>query len=86
MTQTTRTTLALRGVALGALTAAPALAAPGDLDPAFGTGGIRLFGAQTVEHDVAEAMLVQPDGRLVITGVRPDGRPPADGRGKVVRA
>ena len=86
MTQTTGTTPALRGVALGALTAAPALAAPGDLDPAFGTGGIRLLGAQSAGLDVARALLVQPDGKLVIAGVRPDGRPPADGRRKVGRA
>ena len=66
---------AVRGFALGtlaaaavAVAAAPALAAPGDLDPAFGSGGIRLFGSQTVGMDVAKAMLVQPDGKLVIAG------------------
>ena len=45
---------------------AVALAAPGDLDPSFGTGGIVItsFGGA----DVASAVAVQPDGKLVVAG------------------
>jgi uncharacterized delta-60 repeat protein len=69
----TTTRFALWGftlVTLGmtAAAAAPAIAAPGALDPNFGDGGIRLFGSQTAGLDLAEAMLVQPDGKLVIAG------------------
>jgi len=51
-------------VALGG--PAVALAAPGDLDPTFGTGGtvITSFGGS----DVASAVVVQPDGKLVVAG------------------
>jgi uncharacterized delta-60 repeat protein len=51
-------------VALGG--PAVALAAPGDLDPSFGTGGtvITSFGGS----DVASAVVVQPDGKLVVAG------------------
>jgi uncharacterized delta-60 repeat protein len=45
---------------------AVALAAPGDLDPTFGTGGtvITSFGGT----DVASAVALQPDGKLVVAG------------------
>jgi uncharacterized delta-60 repeat protein len=59
-------TLATLGMA--GLAAAPAVAAPGTLDPGFGDGGIRLFGAQTAGFELAVAMLVQPDGKVVIAG------------------
>jgi uncharacterized delta-60 repeat protein len=51
-------------VALGG--PAVALAAPGDLDPTFGNGGIVItsFGGS----DVASAVVVQPDGKLVVAG------------------
>jgi len=51
-------------VALGG--PAIALAAPGDLDPSFGTGGtvITSFGGA----DVASAVAIQPDGKLVVAG------------------
>ncbi len=51
-------------VALGG--PAVALAAPGDLDPSFGTGGtvITSFGGT----DVASAVVIQPDGKLVVAG------------------
>ena len=51
-------------VALGG--PAVALAAPGDLDPSFGTGGtvITTFGGT----DVASAVAMQPDGKLVVVG------------------
>jgi uncharacterized delta-60 repeat protein len=58
-------TLATLGMA--GLAAAPAVAAPGDLDPAFG-GGMRLFGAQSAGFEVARAMLVQPDGKVIVAG------------------
>ena len=39
--------------------------APGDLDPTFGTGGIAItFGPS----DFANALVVQPDGKLVVAG------------------
>lgn len=45
---------------------AVALAAPGDLDPTFGNGGtvITSFGGA----DVATAVVIQPDGKLVVVG------------------
>jgi uncharacterized delta-60 repeat protein len=51
-------------VALGG--PAVALAAPGDLDPSFGSGGtvITSFGGT----DVASAVVIQPDGKLVVAG------------------
>jgi len=51
-------------VALGG--PAIALAAPGDLDPSFGTAGtvITSFGGT----DVASAVAIQPDGKLVVAG------------------
>jgi uncharacterized delta-60 repeat protein len=51
-------------VALGG--PAIALAAPGDLDPSFGSGGtvITSFGGA----DVASAVAIQPDGKLVVAG------------------
>jgi uncharacterized delta-60 repeat protein len=44
----------------------PAHAAPGDLDPSFDGDGIRSFGA--MDGDGAWAVLVQPDGKLVLAG------------------
>jgi uncharacterized delta-60 repeat protein len=43
-----------------------ARAAPGDLDPSFGGDGMRTFGA--LSGDDAQAVLVQPDGKLVLAG------------------
>ena len=45
---------------------AAALAAPGDLDPSFDGDGMRTFGAAGA--DAAKAVLVQPDGKLVLAG------------------
>ena len=56
-------------VVVAALLAAPcglAHAAPGDLDPSFDGDGMRTLGA--LAGDVARAVLVQPDGKLVIAG------------------
>jgi uncharacterized delta-60 repeat protein len=49
------------------LVGAPALAADGDLDPAFGRGGLKM----TDFHggaDLAQAVALQPDGKLVVVG------------------
>jgi uncharacterized delta-60 repeat protein len=43
-----------------------AQAAPGDLDPSFDGDGMRTFGADA--GDTAKAVLVQPDGKLVLAG------------------
>ena len=63
----------LRAVPLVALLVAqvilspPANAAPGDLDPTFGTGGkvVSSFGAP---FDAASAVAIQPDGKIVLAG------------------
>jgi len=51
-----------------ALVAAPAaLAAPGDLDPSFGSGGmIELL--ESHEESYAEGVAAQPDGKIVVAG------------------
>jgi uncharacterized delta-60 repeat protein len=43
-----------------------ARAAPGDLDPSFDGDGMSTFGG--LSSDVANAVLVQPDGKLVLAG------------------
>ncbi|MFO1485837.1 MAG: Ig-like domain-containing protein [Verrucomicrobiaceae bacterium] len=43
------------------------LAAPGDLDPTFGSGGIVTASIGT-GNDVATSMVVQPDGKIVVAG------------------
>lgn len=60
-----------RGVSMGVMMvllswAGVGLAAPGDLDPTFGTGGIAItFGPS----DRVNALIRQPDGTLVVGGV-----------------
>jgi uncharacterized delta-60 repeat protein len=61
-------TLAL-GIATFALGAATALAAPGDLDNSFDEDGSRMFDFGGI--DAVRDVLVQPDGKIVLTG---DGR------------
>jgi uncharacterized delta-60 repeat protein len=63
-----RAVLALAALsALAALLAPAAQAAPGDLDPAFGNGGsVRLFASN--EDISLQAVAVQPDGKVVLTG------------------
>ena len=52
-------------VLLGLSGAGVGYAAPGDLDPTFGTGGISItFGPQ----DTANALIQQADGKLVVAG------------------
>jgi uncharacterized delta-60 repeat protein len=71
---------------------APAWAAPGDLDPTFGTGGIVIEGASDPGLMTANGVVVQPDGLIVVAGgtgtavlvrrYRSDGTPdPAFGTG-----
>ncbi|MFI7635963.1 hypothetical protein [Nonomuraea sp. NPDC049400] len=57
---------AAMGAALVLLIPGVALAAPGDLDPGFGSGGkvTTDFGGD----DVAEGVAVQPDGKIVVIG------------------
>jgi uncharacterized delta-60 repeat protein len=50
-----------------ALTAAPAAAAPGDLDPSFSNDG-RVSTLTSPDTFVARAVAVQPDGRIVVAG------------------
>jgi uncharacterized delta-60 repeat protein len=61
-------------VSLALAFAGSALAAPGDLDPSFGTGGRAILtpsGRQAAYNDVA----IQPDGKIVLAGysVAPEG-------------
>ena len=58
----------LTALACLGLRAAEAFAAPGDLDPTFGSGGISLatFGPGL---DKATDLVIQPDGRYLLTGV-----------------
>ncbi len=46
-------------------------AAPGDLDPTFGNGGIVLTTVDPSGRwvDVANGMAIQPDGKMVVVGV-----------------
>jgi len=60
----TRTLLVL--VLLLLTAASPASALPGDLDASFDGDGIKTFGYTGT--DSAEAVLVQPDGKLVLSG------------------
>jgi uncharacterized delta-60 repeat protein len=60
------TPLTVALVALVALFAGPALAAPGDLDPSFSGDG-----KTTIDYggdDAANAVAVQPDGKIVLVG------------------
>src|SRR6185295_9146282 len=74
----TRTLEALRGrvvaalfvaVALSALAVGSSAAAPCDLDPTFGTGGIAL--SPRTDVSTVYAMVLQPDGKLVVGGSVP---------------
>jgi len=60
--------------ALALAIAAAAVAAPGDLDPAFGTNG-RVSFSPFVESG-ASSIAVQPDGKLVLAGTADDQAPP----------
>ena len=49
-----------------------AIAAPGDLDPGFGSGGI-VTTRINFYGDAANALALQPDGKLIAAGVSSDG-------------
>src|SRR3982751_5550113 len=45
-------------------------AMPGDLDPAFGNGGIVVTPiANSPYHESPSSMLLQPDGKIVVSGL-----------------
>jgi uncharacterized delta-60 repeat protein len=51
--------------------APPGVQAAGDLDPTFGTGGIvttDFYSGTFIQEDVASAVAIQPDGKLVVAG------------------
>ena len=66
MTRRRGATTIVAAVVLLAALSGLAQAAPGDLDPSFDGDGIRSFGA--LGGDAAHAVLVQPDGKLVLAG------------------
>src|SRR2546428_11430142 len=67
-----RASVGLVGVSFLLATAAPALAADGDLDPVFGTNGsvTTAIGART---DRAVAVAIQSDGKIVAVGYSDNG-------------
>jgi uncharacterized delta-60 repeat protein len=68
----TRAALIALIVALPALAAGVALAAPGDLDSGFGSGGRLTLD----ESDLVRALALQPDGRILVGGDLPTGGMP----------
>ena len=88
---------ALAVAILGWILSQPGWAAPGDLDPSFGSGG-RVLTNFTSDFDLAAAVAIQPDGKIVATGsiefenrfalarYEPDGTLDSsfDGDGKVI--
>src|SRR5437870_162122 len=53
--------------AMLSISAVPVIAAPGDLDPSFGSGG-KVTTSLGSSADVAQALVVQRDGKLVAAG------------------
>lgn len=72
---TGRGALLIAVLAAGALavSSAPALAAPGDLDSTFGTGGKLTFAPPGLSLTGAADVAVQPDGKVVFVGSGYDG-------------
>jgi uncharacterized delta-60 repeat protein len=70
----------LGGIVAALALASPASAAPGDLDPSFGGGAgwVRTLEIRDASNNYlpegAEDVVVQPDGRIVVTGSVIDGR------------
>ena len=70
----------LGSIVLALALASPAAAAPGDLDPSFGGGAgwVRTLEIRDASNNYlpegAEDVVVQPDGRIVVTGSVIDGR------------
>ncbi|HEX8247351.1 MAG TPA: delta-60 repeat domain-containing protein [Pyrinomonadaceae bacterium] len=50
-----------------------AAAAPGDLDPGFGSGGIARTPIGKISADYGYAAALQPDGKIIIAGTSADG-------------
>jgi uncharacterized delta-60 repeat protein len=62
-----RLPLVLLSLVFALVAPAAASAAPGDLDPSFGSGGmVKLLPSE--EESYAEAVAVQPDGKIVVAG------------------
>ncbi|MBA4062162.1 MAG: hypothetical protein C0501_00325 [Isosphaera sp.] len=53
--------------------------AAGDLDPTFGTGGVRVVNVAPFSRDNARDVLLQPDGKIVLVGFRDQGGFDPDG-------
>jgi uncharacterized delta-60 repeat protein len=64
---TARIVLSLAAVLAG-ITAAPASAAPGDLDGSFASGGRLIAAAPPLSETAANAVATQPDGKIVTVG------------------
>jgi uncharacterized delta-60 repeat protein len=69
--QNMRTTLILSSVVLASI-GGGAFAAPGDLDPTFGVGGIVLTDVSTTT-DIGKAIAIQADGRIIVAGNKQTG-------------
>jgi uncharacterized delta-60 repeat protein len=66
--------LALLSALLSAMSVAPAVEAAGELDPTFGTGGRVLTDVSgTGGSDDAQALVIQPDGKIVVAGTSRGG-------------
>ena len=50
------------------LSASPASAAPGDMDPSFGSGFGKVMTAIGMSNDYGRAIALQPDGKIVVAG------------------
>src|SRR5439155_1530712 len=66
-------------------TAIPAYAAAGDLDPTLGVGGAVTtdFGANPPEPEIANEMVIQPDGKIVAAGRAGTDQFPVGGDGSL---
>jgi uncharacterized delta-60 repeat protein len=71
------------GVALSSVAASPAYAAAGGLDPAFGTGGVVTTSAHYIGSAPPSAVLIQPNGEIVVIAELTD--PATDGDFGAVR-
>jgi uncharacterized delta-60 repeat protein len=67
MPRPSRLPLVLLSLVIALIAAPGASAAPGDLDPGFGSGGmVRLL--ESHEESYADAVAAQPDGKIVVAG------------------
>ena len=63
-----RVGLVAAGAAVACLVVGVASATPGDLDTTFGTGGKVLTDFGSSSNDIAQAVAVQEDGKIVVAG------------------